>query len=86
VNHENSNTEQKQHIWEFFELSLHGEVDPEKNYTMWHWLMHPMVDMLGPDLVYAVGIECLKYPPTWVDTKPEADLVEAAIDDFLNRS
>lgn len=47
--------------------------------------MIPLTDLLGPELVYAVGLESLGYPPTWVDTKQEADQVEAAVIEFLER-
>lgn len=64
-------------------MSLRGEVDPELTSFFWHWLMFPMLDLIGPEIVYAVGLEALGYPPTWVDTKPEADQVETAVIDFL---
>jgi len=70
----------KRHVWEFFEMSQRGEVDPEWVSFHWHWIMYPMVDLLGPELVYAVGLKALGYPPNWVDTKNEADSVESAID------
>ena len=73
----------KRHVWDFFEMSLRGEVDPELTSFHWHWIMFPMTDLLGPELVYSVGLKALEYPPTWVDTKQEADLVEAAIDKYL---
>ncbi len=79
------NTEHKRHVWEFFEMSLRGEVDPDEIQFHYHWIMFPMLDLLGPELVYAVGLEALKYPPTLVDTKPEADQVEAAVIEFLER-
>jgi hypothetical protein len=78
-------SDHKRHVWEFFEMSLRGEVDPDCTEFFWHWLMFPMLDLLGPELVYAVGLEALKYPPTWVDTKLEADRVEAAVIEFLER-
>lgn len=52
-------------------MSLRGEVDPNEIQFHYHWIMFPMLDLLGPELVYAVGLEALKYPPTLVDTKPE---------------
>lgn len=66
-------------------MALASDVDPDLSHLMWPWLMQPMVDLLGPELVYAVGMECLEYPPTWVDTKPEADKVEAAVMEFLEK-
>jgi len=45
--------------------------------------MFPMLDLIGPEIVYAVGLKALEYPPTWVDTKEEADQVEAAVMVFL---
>lgn len=66
-------------------MSLRGEVDPDEIQFHYHWLMFPMLDLLGPELVYAVGLESLGYPPTWVDTKQEADQVEAAVIEFLER-
>jgi len=80
-----SSTEHKRHVWEFFEMSQRGEVEPTLTPYLWHWLMIPMTDLLGPELVYAVGLESLGYPPTWVDTKQEADQVEAAVMEFLER-
>ena len=66
-------------------MSQSGEVEPTLTPYLWHWLMIPLTDLLGPELVYAVGPEALGYPPTWVDTKQEADQVEAAVIEFLER-
>ena len=33
--------------------------------------------------VYHVGLQALGYPPTWIDMDEEADIVEAAVMDFL---
>ena len=33
--------------------------------------------------VYTCGLQALGYPPTWLDTDEEADIVEAAVMDFL---
>ena len=74
-----SNIEHKRHVWDFFEMSLRDELNPDG----WHWLLRPMCDMLGVELVYAVGLKALEYPPTWADTKQEADLVELAIEKYL---
>ena len=49
----------------------------------WHWLMHSLIRLVGPRVVYDVGLQVLEYPPTWVDTHHEADLVEAAVFEFL---
>jgi hypothetical protein len=70
-------------MWEFFQMSLRGEVNPELIQFHWHWLMFPLLDMIGPELVYVVGLETLGYPPTWIDLKEEADLVESAVVEFL---
>ena len=45
---------------------------------------HP-IEKVEYELVDAVGLESLGYPPTWVDTKQEADQVEAAVIEFLER-
>jgi hypothetical protein len=67
-------------------MSQSGEVDPTMTPYRWDWLMIPLTDMFGPELVYAVGMKVLGYPPTWVDMKQEeADLVEAAVIKFLER-
>lgn len=66
-------------------MALRGEVDPELTQYFWHWLMFPLLDLIGPELVYSIGMNALDYPPTWVDTKEEADLVEAAIVLHLNK-
>lgn len=60
-------------------MSLPGEVDPNLTQYHWHWLMFPLTDLLGPELVYAVGLQALGYPPTWVDTQAEVDAVDAAL-------
>lgn len=62
-------------------MALPGEVDPDLVPFFWAgaWMLFPHLDMFGPAIVYAVGLEALGYPPTWVDTTQEADLVEAAI-------
>ncbi len=66
-------------IWETFEMSLPGEIDPQLIQYHWHWLLFPCLDFFGPEQVYAIGLEVLGYPPTLADTKQEADLVEAAL-------
>lgn len=70
----------RRHVWEFFEMSIRADVDPTKIYEFWHWLFFPMLEMLGPELIYSIGLPALGYPPTWADTKQEADLIEAAVD------
>ena len=62
-------------------MSLAGEVsaDPDVIPFHWHWLMYPLIDLLGPELVYAVGLEALGYPPTLVDTQQEVDQVHPAL-------
>ncbi len=75
----------KRHVWDFFELSLAGEVDATVTKFFWHWLLFPAVDLIGPELVYSIGLESLGYPPTWCDTQQEADQVEAAITKFLEK-
>ena len=66
-------------------MSLRGEVDPALTEFFWHWRMFPLLDFFGPELVYAVGLKSLEYPPTWVDTKQEADQVETAVIEFSNK-
>lgn len=71
--------EHKRHVWEMFEMALPGELDESEVQFHWHWTMFPMLDLFGPALVYSVGLQALGYPPTFVDMKEEADLVEAAL-------
>lgn len=66
-------------------MSLRGEVDPDLTQYHWHWLLFPLTDLLGPALVYSVGLKALEYPPTWADTQEEADLIEAAVIKHLNK-
>ena len=66
-------------------MSLRGEVDPELMPYFWHWIMFPMLDLVGPELVYSIGLKVLGYPPTWVDMQEEAAEVEAAVVEFLNK-
>lgn len=75
--------EWKLYIWETFEMSLKGEVDPAQIPSHWHWIMYPLIDLLGPELVYAVGLQALGYPPTLVDTQQEVDQVDAALIKYL---
>jgi hypothetical protein len=49
----------------------------------WHWLLHSLIELVGPTVVYDVGLRVLEYPPTWVDSHGEADVVESAVFDFL---
>jgi hypothetical protein len=49
----------------------------------WHWVLHSLINLVGARVVYDVGLQVLEYPPTWVDTHQEADLVEAAVFEFL---
>ncbi len=60
------------------------EIDPNLIQFFWHWHMFPLLDLMGPALVYSVGLQALGYPPTWADTKAEADAVDAAIIKHLN--
>ena len=52
-------------------------------YDAWHWLMFPLIDLVGPELIWAIGIEALEYPPTWATTPQERDIVEAALQQHL---
>lgn len=67
--------------------TFHGVIrdgeDVEDIGIRWHWLMHSLIRLVGPRVVYDVGLQVLEYPPTWVDTHREADLVEAAVFEFL---
>ena len=67
--------------------TFHGVIrdgeDVEDIGIRWHWLMHSLIRLVGPRVVYDVGLQVLEYPPTWVDTHYEADLVEAAVFEFL---
>lgn len=65
-------------------MSTAGEVDSDLVPFNWHWLLFPLVDMAGPELVYSAGLETLGYPPTWADTQEEADTVEASVIRFLD--
>lgn len=49
----------------------------------WHWIMFGLLDLLGTELVYEVGLKCLGYPPTWVDTPEELQLIDSAIAEHL---
>ncbi len=67
--------------------TFHGVIrdgeDVEDIGIRWHWLMHSLIGLVGPRVVYDVGLQVLEYPPTWVDTHTEADLVENAVFEFL---
>jgi hypothetical protein len=67
--------------------TFHGVIrdgeDVEDIGIRWHWLMHSLIRLVGPRVVYDVGLQVLEYPPTWVDTHTEADLVENAVFEFL---
>ena len=75
--------EAKVRLWDMFEMSLVGEVDPDQVPFHWHWIMYHLVELMGADWVYSIGFQSLGYPPTWVDTAAEADKVERAITEFL---
>ncbi len=75
----------KRKLWGHFEMSLSGEVDPNLVQFFWHWLMFPLLDLIGPELVYSIGLQALGYPPTWVDMAEEVADVEAAVVRFLNK-
>lgn len=47
--------------------------------SQWHWSMWPALDLFGIETVWTVGLKTLGYPPTLVDMKIEADLIEAAL-------
>ena len=51
----------------------------EADKSRWHWLMWPLIDLFGFELVWSVGLETLGYPPTLVDLPAEAELVESAL-------
>ena len=72
-------SERKKNLWDSFELSLKGEVDKNEIPYHWHWILFPLLEQYGPELVYAVGLNALGYPPTWVDLAEEAAKVEAAM-------
>lgn len=44
----------------------------------WHWTLLSTAEMLGPGFVWSIGLQALGYPPTWIHTKAEADVVITA--------
>lgn len=58
---------------------LPEEIDPARVRFTWPHFLFDAVDLLGPSLVYSVGLIALGYPPTWVSTYAEAQQVEAAL-------
>lgn len=63
-----------------------GIIDERKTIDrQWHWLMFALVDLVGAETVYDVGLKILEYPPTWVDTHSEAEIVESAVFEFLRK-
>ena len=46
-----------------------------------HWPipLWELCESRGPDLVYSVGMELLKYPPTWCELPMEFDAVNNAM-------
>ncbi len=56
--HSAKNPEWKLLIWETFEMSLPGEIDPELIQYHWHWLLFSVPRFLGPEQVYAIGWMC----------------------------
>lgn len=77
-------SEWKKHIWNVFEVAHSEELERDFIQFHWHWAMFPLIDLVGPELVYAVGLKALGYPPTFADTQKEADIVDAAIIQHLN--
>ncbi len=66
--------------------NFHGLKDERTTIDVqWHWLLHSLIDLVGPAVVYDAGLVVLEYPPTWVDTHQEADVVEAAVFEFLRK-
>ena len=64
-------------------MTLPGYLRPDLLPFHWHWLMFDLLNFLGPELVWEVGLNALGYPPTWVDTSEEFEKVESAIAEFL---
>ena len=75
----------KPDLWDWFPVTLSSEVDAERIYFEWPYLMIPIVEMVGPQLTYAVGLQALGYPPTWVDLTSERDAVSSALSMFLTK-
>lgn len=73
----------KPELWDWFPITLSSEINPARIYFEWPYLMIPIVEMVGPQLTYSVGLQALGYPPTWVDTVTEKTAVDAAISRFL---
>lgn len=66
--------------------NFHGIVDERSETSAgWHWLLFSLIDLAGTAVVYDVGLAVLEYPPTWVDTHEEAEIVETAVFEFLRR-
>ena len=78
-------SEHRRHVWDFFHMAQEGEVDRELVPYFWHWLFYPAIDVFGPEIVYAIGLERLEYPPTWADTIEEVRAVESAVIDHIEK-
>jgi len=65
-------------------MAVREELNPERVPYHWHWSMFPLIDLVGLELVYAVGLKALGYPPTLVDTQIEANVVDSALMKHLN--
>lgn len=61
------------------------EVDPALVRYVWPHLLFDAVDLLGPSLVYNVGLEAIGYPPTIISSHEEHRQVEAALITHLQR-
>lgn len=66
-----------------FDGNIEDAADIHNIHIRWHWIMQSLVKLVGPQTVWDVGLKVLEYPPTWVDTHAEADIVESAVFEFL---
>ena len=69
---------EKRWLWSAMPMTTTDETDRFWLKCCWHWSLQATAQMLGPGFVWAVGLEALGYPPTWVDMQEEAVIVKAA--------
>lgn len=74
----------KQQWWQMITMD-HPHTPPQPWEIVEHFdtRLSPLLLFIDPQTVYHVGLQCLGYPPTWIDTDDEAAAVEAAVMDSL---
>ena len=66
-------------MWGQLDMVMPDELDPDKVRINYHHSLLTPIAFFGVERVWAIGLDALGYPPTWVHSKSESQLVHDAL-------